>query len=605
MNKTSLPRFPKGVSNDFDDGPMRGGVLGTAKPAQTELVSRSPSFSRETDTEGDSSGKKRGGGISKRVGTGAAVGFSRDEMNLAEFPLTVLSSRVDPKLKTLEFTDQLRTKTGELVERKWIITAADKFGLPTSTDDDVVLGLIRLTMDQGFRERKVYFTRYELLRTLRWSTEGRSYSRLVKSLDRLSGVRIRSSNSFYDNTSKSYQTTNFGLIDAYEINDNRGVKLPPGVEPPKSFFIWSEVMFDSFQAGYIKKLDLDLYFSLKSSVSRRLYRYLDKHFYFKRVVEKPLMALAFEKLGLSRNYKYVSTIRQQIEPAAEELLKIGFLESFEFLGKGEQTTIRFSSAQQTTLPAPKPIEGKRNADSPFDEGQWAEHSESSAPSHLNLGQSNGANLNSRALGIFAAELQSRGIAAHQLTKLLESRTESDLPQLKAILRYYDHLVAQGDAKVSRNACGFLYRAVENPDRFVVPEQFLDKQQIQELRQSAAAQGSVSATRAARSVRPELKVFKASKRTAGERVATVKPADAEQLRLAEYRDFVEQEFTRGIEQLNSEQISSVYRSVETKVSCLKSVLSAERFQEALERCVKEELGKLIGIPDFKGWSAGRR
>ena len=51
-------------------------------------------------------------------------------MNLAEFPLTVLSSRVDPKLKTLEFTDQLRTKTGELVERKWIITAADKFGLP-------------------------------------------------------------------------------------------------------------------------------------------------------------------------------------------------------------------------------------------------------------------------------------------------------------------------------------------------------------------------------------------------------------------------------------------------------------------------------------------
>lgn len=579
-----------------------------SKPSQTELVSRSASFGREAESEPDSTGKKRGGGVSKRAGTGAAIGFSRDEMNLAEFPLTVLSSRVDPKIKTLEFTDQLRTKTGELVERKWIITAADKFGLPTSTDDDVVLGLIRLTMDQGFRERKVYFTRYELLRTLRWSTEGRSYSRLVKSLDRLSGVRIRSSNSFYDNTSKSYQTTNFGLIDAYEINDNRGVKLPPGVEPPKSFFIWSEVMFDSFQAGYIKKLDLDLYFSLKSSVSRRLYRYLDKHFYFKRVVEKPLMALAFEKLGLSRNYKYISTIRQQIEPAAEELLKIGFLESFEFLGRGEQTTIRFSSSQQTTLPAPKPVEGRRGAESPFDDGPWAELAENSVAESgvpLSANRLNGANLNSKALGIFAAELQSRGIAAHQLTKLLEARTEADLPQLKAILRYYDHLVAQGDAKVSRNACGFLYRAVENPDRFVVPEQFLDKQQVQELRQTAAANGHSQGARAARAVRPELKIFKAAKRTGGERVATAKPADAEQLRLAEYREFIEQEFTRGIERLNSEQISSVYKSVETKVSCLKSVLSADRFQEALERCVKEELGKLIGIPDFKSWSGGRR
>lgn len=604
MNKTSIPRFPKGVSTDFDDGSLRGSVMVAPKPSQTELVSRPASFGREAESVADSTGKKRGGGISKRAGTGAAIGFSRDEMNLAEFPLTVLSSRVDPKLKTLEFTDQLRTKTGELVERKWIITAADKFGLPTSTDDDVVLGLIRLTMDQGFRERKVYFTRYELLRTLRWSTEGRSYSRLVKSLDRLSGVRIRSSNSFYDNTSKSYQTTNFGLIDAYEINDNRGVKLPPGVEPPKSFFIWSEVMFDSFQAGYIKKLDLDLYFSLKSSVSRRLYRYLDKHFYFKRVVEKPLMALAFEKLGLSRNYKYISTIRQQIEPAAEELLKIGFLESFEFLGRGEQTTIRFSSSQQTTVPAPKPIEGRRSSESPFEDGPWAELAEDSAPdSSVPLGSKrlNGANLNSKALGIFAAELQSRGIAAHQLTKLLEARSEADLPQLKAILRYYDHLVAQGDAKVSRNACGFLYRAVENPDRFVVPEQFLDKQQVQELRQSVAAQG----TRAARAVRPELKIFKASKRAGGEPALAAKSADAEQLRLAEYRDFVEQEFTRGIERLNSEQISSVYSSVEKKVSCLKSVLSADRFQEALERCVKEELGKLIGIPDFKGWNARKR
>ena len=133
---------------------------------------------------------------------------SRDEMNLAEFPLAVLSTRANPKLKTLEFEDSQRLPSGEVVQRKWVITGTDKFGLPTSTDDDVLLGLMRMSMDQGFRERKVCFTRYELLKTLRWSTEGRSYTRLTKSLDRLSGVRIRAANAFFDNSSKSYQTKN-------------------------------------------------------------------------------------------------------------------------------------------------------------------------------------------------------------------------------------------------------------------------------------------------------------------------------------------------------------------------------------------------------------
>lgn len=265
--------------------------------------------------------------------------FARDEMNLAEFPLAVLSSRTNPHVKTLEFSDFQRLKNGELVERKWIITGADKFGLPTSTDDDVILGLICLTMDQGFREQKVYFTRYELLKILRWSTEGRSYSRLTKSLDRLSGVRIRASNAFYDNASKAYQTRNFGVIDAYEINDERAVAQHGGA---KSFFIWSEVLFNSFNSGFIKKLDLDIYFNLKSAVSRRLYRYLDKHFYYRNTIERQLMFLAFEKLGLSRSYKYASSVKQQLEPAISELIECGFLANCEYLGKGEETVVKFT-----------------------------------------------------------------------------------------------------------------------------------------------------------------------------------------------------------------------------------------------------------------------
>lgn len=257
-------------------------------------------------------------------------------MNLAEFPLTVLSKRADPSVKTLEFSDTVKGKNGDVINRKWIITGADKFGLPTSSDDEVLLGLLKLTADDGLRSQKVYFTRYELLRILRWTTEGRSYSRLQNALDRLSGVRIKATNAFYDNETKLHSTRNFGILDAYEINDGRDTR--------PSFFTWSEVLFKSFQVGFIKKLDLDFYLDLQSAVSKRLYRYLDKHFWYRSRMQVNLFVLAHEKIGISRNYMYASSLRQQLEPALEELREKGLLAEFEFIGKGKATDVILTAA---------------------------------------------------------------------------------------------------------------------------------------------------------------------------------------------------------------------------------------------------------------------
>ena len=394
--------------------------------------------------------------------------ISRDEMNLVEFPLAVLSTRVNPKLKTLEFQDSQRLSNGQTIEREWIITGADKFGLPTSTDDDVVLALMRLTFENGFKSRKVYFTRYELLKILRWSTEGRSYRRLTKSLDRLSGVRIKASNAFFSNKDKAWQTRNFGLIDAYEINDGRSKKgssksqnsdAPALIgQKPASFFIWSEVLFNSFKDGFIKKVDLDLYFSLQSAVSRRLYRYLDKHFFYKAAIDRNLMVLAFEKLGVSRNYRYVSSVKQQLEPAIEELVKVGYLADFAFRGRGSDTVIRFVKAgSQASHPA-LVHGGKAQTNEPGEiQTLTADHKR------------------------LIEAIASRGISDNIAKRLLKARTISECKHIKKIIRYYDHLVATNDARISKNATGFLYRAVENPAKFRIPASF----QISEREQQGA------------------------------------------------------------------------------------------------------------------------
>ena len=498
-----------------------------------------------------------GAATRKRAGrnftSGPASDSSRDEMNLAEFPLAVLSTRVNPDVKTLEFTDHLRKPNGELVERKWIITAADKFGLPTSTDDDVVLGLIRMTMDQGFRDPKVYFTRYELLKTLRWSTEGRSYSRLIKSLDRLSGVRIRSTNSFYDNTTKSYQTCNFGIIDAYEINDERGMRAgeDDGDAPRKSFFIWSEMLFDSFKAGFVKKLDLEFYFSLKSAVSRRLYRYLDKHFYYRSTVETPLTVLAFEKIGLSRSCKYTSSIKQQVEPGAQELLEKGFLSNYEFVGTGQGTVVRF--AAKRVFAAPQVLAKEAIAE----------------PSLETVVDTD-----------CVAALVRRGISEPQAVRLLQGKTPAEIKKIGEIVRYYDLLVKQNDRKISRSPVGFLYRAVEGVARFVLPQSF----------------DGGEGTTARRTNRPELKIFTSQK---GKEPVTSDTLKEKADRDA-YREYVSAAVAKITAQFAETELKEMRQAIEKKMVFLRPILVKERFEEAVDGCLREELQKCAGVLSFEIW-----
>jgi hypothetical protein len=60
----------------------------------------------------------------------------RDEMNLAEFPVTVLADRAPKGARTLIF----RVDQGQLT-----ITGSDAYGLPTAPDADVIVALIQLT----------------------------------------------------------------------------------------------------------------------------------------------------------------------------------------------------------------------------------------------------------------------------------------------------------------------------------------------------------------------------------------------------------------------------------------------------------------------------
>ena len=270
--------------------------------------------------------------------------MGRDEMNLAEFPLATLADKAPRGCKTLAFADRIWDPgQRKYVARRLTITASDKYGLPTALDDDVILGLVQLSKAAEFTDRCVRFTRYQLIRLLGWGDEGKSYTRLETSLKRWLGVTLYYENAWWDKARKKWVDAHFHLLDNLVL-----YRRPRGMmrarldskEAGLSAFTWNEVVFRSFQAGYLKRLDVELYRRLHRRTAKRMYRFLDKRFHHSKHLRFDLRRFAFEHVGLSRSYD-VAQLKRRLHPAIEELEKAGFLEPmtaperFRRMGRGE------------------------------------------------------------------------------------------------------------------------------------------------------------------------------------------------------------------------------------------------------------------------------
>src|SRR5205823_4396146 len=85
------------------------------------------------------------------------------------------------------------------------------------------------------------------------------------------------------------------------------------------------VIFQSFQSGNLKQLDLEFYLKLRLPTTKRMYRFLDKRFYRRSRLDFDLRTLACEHIGLSRSYA-PTELKRRLKPGLEELEQLGFLE---------------------------------------------------------------------------------------------------------------------------------------------------------------------------------------------------------------------------------------------------------------------------------------
>ena len=187
--------------------------------------------------------------------------FGKDEMNLVEFPFGPITST---KVKTLEVEHQAYDRILKReVTRSLLMTGSDKWGLPKPIDDHVLLGLKTLTHEAAFASPKITFSRYQLCRAIGWNPDGRAYQRLELSLDRIAGTTFKFKDSWWDHGEKEYKSKTFHLITDVEVCTRAQLdrsRLATGrSEQQLCSVTWTEVMWKSFQDGFIKTLDMKLF----------------------------------------------------------------------------------------------------------------------------------------------------------------------------------------------------------------------------------------------------------------------------------------------------------------------------------------------------------
>jgi hypothetical protein len=387
--------------------------------------------------------------------------LGRDEMNLAEFPITLLTDRVPKNQTVAVYQDAIYDERSGLTLTRKLTISAGNHGLTTALDDEVILSLIQLTKQKNnFTDRKVEFSRHELVQLLGWSIGGASYDRILESLKRWTSVFLQYENAWRDNRAKTWTTAGFHIIDKYEITDGRAAGDQLDLIP--SYIVWGQDIFESFQAGYLKPLDYDLCTGLSNSTAKRMYRFLDKRFHHKPDWTFDLKELAHEHIGLGRNYEGPAHLKRNLQPAIEELVRIGFLEPLpdgeRYLKDGKSWKIRLLQSQSPALAAPSPVAVNNPESSPL-----------------------------------IAELTRRGVTAATALELAERHAAE---AIHSKLDVFDWLIEKQDKRVAKSPAGYLVKSIQ--DDYAAPKGFKTNAQRQADEEAArqARQNDVEASRLA-------------------------------------------------------------------------------------------------------------
>lgn len=253
--------------------------------------------------------------VDKNTAKISLLNLSIEEENLAAIPFAVLERRVGKRYSKIEIKGSKVLPDGTEVRVVWQVQGNSELGLPTEQDLDIFVALGVLTFRSNFA-KTVSFTGREIAKILNiGSVHGKFYQRLKLAMDRFIPLRFRSlteSDSQEEvKWSNVFQEASFAL--------DRVTNRCTGV------VTWTDKLIQSMDSGFFRAIDAGRYMQLDGITAKYLYRFLAMAFEKTDMVLIDARQLANEHLGIPNIPKYFSRLMQTLEPALDQLIRIGVL----------------------------------------------------------------------------------------------------------------------------------------------------------------------------------------------------------------------------------------------------------------------------------------
>ena len=279
---------------------------------------------------------------------------SKYEMNLAEFPLALLSKRKLKEVRIIEYEDTITGNNGEMIQRKWTVSPSARFGFGSTTITALLFELFQIWKEQGFESRQIHFgSIYNLIQRTGLRNPGdKDYERIRNDLTALVEISIEAKNAFWDNEKKAYVTKVFHLFETVTFYHRNPKSLHQEILP-FSYITASETLMQSVAANAIitlRGVNREFFHSL-APTQQRLALYLGKMLFKSIEHRRDVEKLAQQLPITAKSYKHTKYL---LARACDGLIKKNFpyLTSYRFEPSRRQRRDNIVFLRHGVLPTP-------------------------------------------------------------------------------------------------------------------------------------------------------------------------------------------------------------------------------------------------------------
>ncbi|WP_161884117.1 replication initiator protein A [Deinococcus alpinitundrae] len=271
-----------------------------------------------------------------------------DEANVGRLGLISIQERIPSTYTSWTQDFEIEGRPASLK----CVAPAEFGGVPHGLDDDIANALRQIYIDAGSPANGEFqTTAYNIIKTAGFPINGQYYRQLKESLNRLKGATYTAAESWRDARRNRWTTVSFNFIELlrYVTNVEEGAFSN---STPITIRL-AEPIVQSIRANYVRPYDYEFSRSLKTSVTRAVYRLLDASRYSPHDIQRPQAILTFGLIKWAEeckiNDRTPKRVRRTLDSAHDELMEQGYLKEVVYTGRGAKQMISYIFSDLTEI----------------------------------------------------------------------------------------------------------------------------------------------------------------------------------------------------------------------------------------------------------------